>query len=231
MDRKRVETYRLSLFGRMVMGVAHEVDNHLSVVIGFSELIQMTPGNERKVRDGASKVLSAGERIGTMIKHFSRHVRPHAPLQETFPPAELIQEVLLFARYDLGRDGVVVAPVSCPPGLMQGDRRDIGLAFLALLINGAEAMAGKGGELAIVGARRDNGWLFSISDQGPGIPAGSEERIYEEGFTTKTEPFRTGMGLPVARHLIAEAGGTLHLANAPVGGCVATVFLPVAGIK
>jgi len=81
MDRKFVEVYRLSLFGRMVMGVAHEVDNHLSVVIGFSEIIQMTASNQQKVVDGAGKVLSAGEKIEALIKHFSNYVRPHTPDQ------------------------------------------------------------------------------------------------------------------------------------------------------
>jgi C4-dicarboxylate-specific signal transduction histidine kinase len=231
MDRKCIETYRLALFGRMVMGVAHEVDNHLSVVIGFSELLQMAAGNEQKVRDGATKVLSAGEKIGAVIRHFSQYVRPHAPMRETFLLAEMIPEILLFARYDLGRGGSVLAPKSCPTGFVQGDRSDIGLAFLALLFNGAEAMAGKCGELAIDAGRRGDGWSITISDQGPGIPSGSEEKVYEEGFTTKTEPYRTGMGLPVARYLLAEAGGTLELANASVGGCVATVWLPAFGTK
>ncbi len=230
MDRKTVETYRLSLFGRMAMGVAHEVDNHLSVVIGFSELIQMTAGSEQKVRDGAAKILSAGEKIGTMIKLYSDFVRPHAPMQETFVPAGLISEILHFSRYDLGRGGnTVLAPKTCPPGLVRGDRRDIGLALLSLLFNGAEAMAGKGGELAIDVARADGEWVFSVSDQGPGIPAGSTEEIFGEGFTTRNEPFRTGMGLPVARYLIAEAGGTLRLENGPAGGCVATVRLSASG--
>jgi C4-dicarboxylate-specific signal transduction histidine kinase len=114
---------------------------------------------------------------------------------------------------------------------VKGDRRDIGLAFLCLLFNGAEAMAGKGGELSVDVARGDGDWVFTISDQGPGIPAGSAERIYEEGFTTKTEAFRTGMGLPVARHLIGEAGGALLLGNGSPGGCVATVRLPAVGMK
>lgn len=230
MDRKLVETYRLSLFGRMVMGVAHEVDNHLSVVIGFAELIQMTAGNEAKARDGAGKVLSAGEKIGTMIKFFSQYVRPHAPLQETFSLSELFSEILLFSRYDLSRGGCSIkAPASYPPGLLQGDRRDLGLAFLALLFNGAEAMAGNGGGLAIDVARREREWEVSITDQGPGISPGFEEQVFAEGYTTKSEPFRTGMGLPVARHLFAESGGAVRLSNAPGGGCVATVCLPAAG--
>src|SRR5512147_585475 len=103
MDRNKVENYRLGLFGRMVMGVAHEVDNHLSVVLGFSELIQLAAAKEQKVHDGAGKILSAGEKIGAIIQQFSHYVRPHAPSPEPFDPGRLIPEILQFSRYDLGR--------------------------------------------------------------------------------------------------------------------------------
>jgi signal transduction histidine kinase len=229
MDRKHIEVYRLSLFGRMAMGVAHEVDNHLSVVIGFSEIIQISVSNEQKVISSAGKILSAGERIATLVKQYSQYVRPHPPERESFMPGEMFPELLLFARYDLGRGGCIVnAPASLPPGSLHGDRRDLGLAFLAILFNGAEAMAEKGGELSIGVSKEGAEWVFAISDQGPGIPLGLEERVFEEGFTTRTESFRTGMGLPVARHIIESAEGTLRLENAPGGGCVATIRLPAA---
>ena len=227
MDRTNVERYRLALFGRMVMGVAHEVHNHLSVVLGFSELIQLAAGNEGKVRDGAVKILSAGEKTGAILQSYARYVRPHLPAPESFVPGEVIPEILLFARYDLGRNDVVVsAPQDVPPGILFADRRDFGLVLLALLFNGSEAMAGKGGDLAIRGLLDGEGWEFTVTDRGPGIPAGLEERVFEEGFTTRTEPVNAGMGLPVARHLVAQAGGTLRLSNRPGGGCAATVRLP-----
>jgi C4-dicarboxylate-specific signal transduction histidine kinase len=227
MDRRDVEQYRLALFGRMVMGVAHEVDNHLSVVLGFSELIRMAASNERKVSDGAGKILSAGERTGTIIRHFSNYVRPHKPAMEPFAPADMIPEMLAFAKYDLGRNSVMVAaPASVPPGLILGDKRDLALALLALLFNGSESMAGKGGELAINVTRDESDWGFTVSDQGGGVAAELEERIFEERFGTRTEPFHAGMGLPVARHLVSVAGGSLRLENVPGGGCVATVRVP-----
>jgi signal transduction histidine kinase len=228
MDRKLIEQYRLSLFGRMAMGVAHEVDNHLSVVIGFSEIIQITASNTQKVMDSAGKILTAGERIAGLIKRYSQYVRPHSPERECYAPAEMISDLLLFAKYDLGRNGSVVeSPSSWPPGLIQGDRRDLALAILALLFNAAEAMAEKSGTISIGASRDDAEWVFTISDKGPGIPHGAEEKVFEEGYTTKTEPFRTGMGLPVARGIVVYAGGTLRLGNAPGGGCVATVRLPI----
>ena len=228
MDRNVVERYRLALFGRLVMGVAHEVDNHLSVVLGFSELIQLSAGNEQKVRDGGGKILSAGEKIGAIVQHFSRHARPHAPSPETFAPGEMIPEILLFSRYDLGRDNVtVLPPPEVPPGILHADRRDFGLALLALLFNAAEAMSETGGELSMRVSVDAAGWEFTAGDQGPGIPAGLEEKVFEVGFTTRTGPFHAGMGLPVARHLAGQAGGTVRIARRAGGGCEATIRLPM----
>ena len=227
MDRKVVEQYRLALFGRMVMGVAHEIDNHLSVVLGFSELIQLAAGKEQKVRDGAGKIQSSGEKIGAIVQQFSRFVRPHAPSPEPFVPGEMIPDLLLFSRYDLGRDNVTVLPIpEVPPGILHADRRDFGLALLAILFNAAEAMAETGGELSVRASVDAAWWKFTVSDQGPGIPAGLEEKIFEVGFTTRTGPIHMGMGLPVARHLAEQGGGTLQLANGPGGGCEAVLRLP-----
>jgi len=229
MDRDVVERYRLALFGRMVKGVSHEIDNHLSVVLGFSELIQLSAAKEEKVRDGAGKILSAGEKIGAIVQQFSRHVRPHAPSPEPFVPGELIPEILLFSRYDLGRSNVtVLPPPEIPPGILHADRRDFGLALLALLFNAAEAMSEEGGELAMRVSIDAAGWKFTVSDQGPGIPAGFEEKVFEVGFTTRTGPFHTGMGLPIARHLAGQAGGTVRIApRAGGGGCEATIRMPM----
>jgi signal transduction histidine kinase len=228
MDRSVVEQYRLALFGRMVMGVAHEIDNHLSVVLGFSELIQLASGKEQKVRDGAGKILSAGEKIGSIVQQFSRYVRPHAPSPEPFVPGETISEILLFSRYDLGRGNVTILPIpEVPPGILHADRRDFGLALLALLFNAAEAMSERGGELSARVFLDADGWGLTVSDQGSGIPAGLEEKVFEVGFTTRTGPIHMGMGLPVARHLAEQAGGTVRIASRAEGGCEAMIRMPM----
>ena len=228
MDRKLVEAYRLSLFGRMTMGLAHEVDNHLSIVIGFSEVIQISTSNPEKVRDSAGKIFMAGEKIAALMKQHSQYVRPHDPEKEFFSAEHTIRDILLFARYDLGRRGnIVEAPVSCPNELIFGDRRDFALALLALLFNAVEAMPDKNGTVSIGVSINDSCWEISIADSGHGIPAGMEEAVFEEGFTSRPEPFHSGMGLPVARHIISEAGGTVRLANLPGRGCVATIRLPL----
>ncbi len=75
-------------------------------------------------------------------------------------------------------------------------------------------------------ASRSDAWEVQVTDEGPGIPADVFPRVFDEGFTTKTEPFNAGLGLPVARFLVDGMGGTLSVANRPQGGAGATIVLP-----
>ena len=136
-----VITYRLFLFGGMVSGVSHEVDNHLSVVLGFAELSRMPGGNAEKMSENAGKIFAAGERIASIVKTFSHHARPHSPADETFLLRDLVSELMRFARYDLCRGNVSLRiGEDLPASILRGDARDLGLALLAVLFNGAESV-------------------------------------------------------------------------------------------
>lgn len=227
MDRGTVERYRLSLFGRMVMGVAHEVDNHLSVVLGYSELLMISPNNEKKTSDNSAKIFGAGEKIGGIVRQFSRYVRPHAPVPEAFPPLDVLDGILPFSRYDLGRGNITLSvPAEAPAGAVVADKGDFALALLAVLFNGAEAMSARGGTLRVAVERDGTAWSFTVEDEGDGIPGGAMARIFEEGFTLKSADLHGGMGLPVARHLVAGMGGTVSIENLPGRGCAATIRIP-----
>ncbi len=228
MNRKTVEQYRLALFGRLVMGVSHEVDNHLSVVLGFAELLQVS-GMEKKEVNAEGKILSAGEKIAAIIKEFSHYVRPHAPSAELFSWNGVLSNILSFSRYDLGRGNVTLVMPEMPGECrIRGDSRDFALAMLSLLFNGTEAMAGRGGRLSLGASLREGTWHLTVSDEGPGISPQVMPRIFEEGFTTKPEPVHSGMGLPVARHILSAMGGSLAVENLPSGGCLANVSVPAA---
>lgn len=229
MDRVSLERYRLALFGRLVMGVSHEVDNHLSVVLGFAELIRMPGGSGGKMEEHAGKIFAAGDRIASIVKQFSHHVRPHPPAEETFFLSDLLSELVVFARYDLCRGNVSLRiPETLPNAKIRGDARDFGLALLALLLNGAEAMSDRGGgELSVTAAAGPEGLEIAVRDLGPGIPADLLPRLFEEGFTTKPPDIHTGMGLPVARHVVERLGGTIRVENRSGGGCASVIRLPV----
>lgn len=224
-----MEQHRLALFGRLIMGVAHEVDNHLSVVLGFAELTQIPGSPDRKAVENAEKIFAAGERIASLVRHFSHHVRPHAPADESFTLPGLLSEILPFGRYDLSRGNVALNVDAALPGdPLSGDARDLGLALLAVLLNGAEAMAATGGELGLRAFREGGRLEVAVTDQGPGVPAAVLPRIFEEGFTTKPGDIHSGMGLPVARHLVAGFGGTLSVENLASRGCASVLRIPVS---
>lgn len=227
MDRRTIEQFRLALFGRIVMGVSHEVDNHLSVVLGFAELLQIMGMGEKKALEGAGKILSAGEKIAAIMKQFSHYVRPHPPVVEPFSLSDVLSEVVVFSRYDLVRGNVnLVLPDKEEAIRMNGDSRDTALALLAVLMNGTESMAGKGGILTVHVASRDGFWHVTVADEGQGISPEILPRIFEEGFTTKKDPLHTGMGLPVARHIVSGMGGDISAENMPKGGFLVTLRVP-----
>lgn len=229
MDRKSVEQYRLGLFGRMVMGVSHELDNHLSVVLGFAELIQVTGAGEKKALEGAGKILSAGEKIAAIVKQFAHYVRPHSPEDELFSPSAVLSDIVVFSRYDLGRGNVAFAlPEKGVDCHLRGDGRDFALAILAILINGVEAMSGRGGTLALGSFLREETLHLSVIDEGPGVPPEVMPRIFEDGFTTRSGTVHSGMGLPVARHIVSGFGGSLMVKNRETGGCLVSVRIPVS---
>ena len=228
MDRISVERFRLALFGRLVMGVSHEVDNHLSVVLGFAELSRMPGGSGSKAVENMGKIFAAGDRIAAIVKQFSYHVRPHPPAEETFFLPDLLSELMLFSRYDLCRGNVTVRiPEGLPRTRIRGDARDFGLGLLSLLLNGAEAMANRGGgEISVTAADGPEGMEIAVRDFGPGIPAEHLPRLFEEGFSTKSPEFHAGMGLPVARYIVGRFGGTIEVGNRSGGGCEAVIRLP-----
>lgn len=212
------------------MGVSHEVDNHLSVVLGFAELIRMPGGGGNKTAENAGKIFAAGDRIASIVKQFSHHVRPHPPADETFFLPDLLSELVLFARYDLCRGNVSLRiPGDLPKVQIRGDARDFGLALLAILLNGAEAMSDRGGgELSVAAAAGQEGLEVAVTDVGPGIQAEILPRVFEEGFTTKPPELHPGMGLPVARHIVEGVGGAIRVENRSDGGCTSIIRIPVS---
>lgn len=230
MDRVAVERFRLALFGRMVMGVSHEVDNQLSVVLGFSELIRMPGEVGNRTTEHAGRIFAAGDRIAAIVKQFSHHVRPHPPADETFSVSGLLPELLLFARFDLCRGNVSLRiPEDLPEAQVRGDARDFGLVLLAILLNGAESMADSGGgDLSLSVTAGGESVEVSVTDDGPGIPETLLPRVFEEGFTTKQPELHAGMGLPVARHILERFGGTIRVENRSAGGCASVIRLPAS---
>ena len=116
-----------------------------------------------------------------------------------------------------------------PPGIVHADRRDFGLALLALLFNAAEAMSEKGGELSVRVFLDADGWGFAVGDQGPGIPPDKLNHLFEPFTRGDTHgQSGSGLGLFIARQAADVLGAKLWADSKPGGGTAFHLELPAS---
>ena len=230
-----VQAGKLSAVGQLVSGVAHELNNPLSVVIGYGQLLKGKP-LPPELRGPIDLIVAQGERMAKIVQGlllFSRQRKPErAPVDV---PAVIDQTVALrTTRLRLSGIRVVTeyAP-DVPPA--EGDVHQLQQVFLNLLLNAEHAiLAGGKGDTIRVRARGrvegDRRWVVAeFEDNGPGIPPEVMPRIFEPFFTTKKVGEGTGLGLSVSYGIVQQHGGRLTGESAP-GRTVFTVELPTTPV-
>jgi signal transduction histidine kinase len=226
-DEKLLSWYRFHLFGRFILGVSHEIDNYLSVILGFSELLKLSPGNEQKLLKSVEKITGSAENLSRLIKKYSYYVRPQKDEESVFDISETIDELITFAGYDLKRNGVVLEKrIHADSSLLRGDRRNFAFMLLNVMVNASESMAQKGGEQVITVNRENDKIVTHIIDDGVGIPSELSEKIFDPGFTTKGEIYRLGLGLSVSKYLAEKIGGSINFTSKVGNGTSFEIKIP-----
>jgi two-component system sensor histidine kinase AtoS len=229
----------LESLGEMSAGLAHEFKNAMAALHGYAQFLQSIDQDERG-RSAADALLEEVRNLSDMITSFLNFARPE-PLQlEDVSVEELIDECEqelkpLFAerRVELRVSSPIVREGSVEPQRLEirADARMMRQAILNLLRNAAEAItADKPDRRVIVhsSVKSEPGkqWaVISIQDTGDGIPPADLQKIFIPFFTTKSQGH--GVGLALAHRVITEHGGTLTAANAPDGGALLTVRMPI----
>ena len=211
---------RLASLGRLTAGVAHEIKNPLNT-------IQLSVGRlQRRVRDIDPKILAAITRsvttIARTVEDFMKLARDPALVLEVGDPARALAEAVSQVRPMAATDGRVIEVVAAATHTkVRLDERRLREALVNLLANAVQASKRK----VEVRLRRDEGdcWIH-IDDDGPGIAPENRDEIFEFFFTTKETG--TGLGLPLAHRVAEEHGGSLEVAEAPMGGARFTLRLP-----
>ena len=242
----------LESLGEMSAGLAHEFKNAMAALHGYAQFLQ-TVDTPEQGKAASDALLQEVRNLSEMTTAFLNFARPQALQLEEISVVELINdcarelEPLFESRHveliNAGRDGDVVtgARASLPALSAQrepdsfeirADPRLLRQALLNLLRNGAEAIPENrtDGKVVIettVEHNQGKQWVaISIRDNGPGIAPVDLQKIFIPFFTTKTKGH--GIGLALAHRVITEHGGTLTAANAPEGGAVFTVRLPLS---
>ena len=214
-----IHNERLSAVGQLVAGVAHELNNPLQSVIGFSELLldgESRPG----ARADLEQVKTEAMRASRIVRHLLSFVRRSAGPRTVENLQNVVQSALALRRHDL-RAANIALEEDYAEGLplVSINRDEIQQVILNLIVNAEQAMSRQatGGRLRVHAGAVD-GWVcVEVEDDGPGIPPELAGRIFEPFFSTKEVGEGTGLGLSLALGIASAHGGSLDLLSSDHG--------------
>jgi PAS domain S-box-containing protein len=229
-EQQIVQSERLAAMGAMIGGVAHELNNPLTSILGVSELLQ-----DSQTTDAAQKQIAIlqqqARRAAEIVHNLTYFSRPPSPGQTRVNLAEVVERTLNLHAYSLRKNNITVDFLR-EPGLpyVEGDPHQLMQVFLNLILNAEQAIreARDRGTLRIrLGTTGTSVWA-SFLDDGPGIPQDILGSVFDPFYTTKRPGRGTGLGLSICKSVMKEHNGTIEAANAPGGGAVFTATLPAA---
>ena len=233
LEQQIVESERLAAMGAMIGGVAHELNNPLTSILGVSELLQDTETNET-ARKQLGMLQQQARRAAEIVQNLTYFSRPPAPGKSRINLVEIVERTLNLHAYSLRKNNITVdflKETGMPYAL--GDPHQLMQVFLNLIVNAEQAIreARDRGTLRIrLGKGTSTVWV-SFQDDGPGIPKENLPSIFDPFYTTKRPGRGTGLGLSICKSVMKEHSGSVEAANAPEGGAMFTVTLPLAKVS
>jgi len=222
-----VQAAKLAAVGALAAGVAHELNNPLTSVLGFAELSLTNPEVGVSVRHDLEIIAHEAGRARDIVRNLLDFARQTKPQRLPTDVNHVLKHTLDLIRQHIEKSGVIITEDYTPDvGLLTLDSGQIKQVFLNLITNAAQAMP-RGGKLSLRTACLDDGVAISVSDTGQGIPPEIQDRIFEPFFTTKAVGEGTGLGLSVSFGIIQEHGGRISVESQVGQGSTFTVWLPV----
>ena len=240
LQRALVESQKLEGLGRLAGGVAHEINNGMTSVLGFTELATLSASTQPALLNDLEQVRRAGERITAIVRQLLQFARRQQTKHEPVAIGPLVTtlqrslDALVGERVQLH----VQVPDILPR--VRGDSAQLEQVLINLVVNARDAMP-DGGEVwlrlehrqratgDLVGGVRlgagDYVWL-GVRDSGRGIEAAVRERLFEPFFTTKGLASGTGLGLAVSHGIVREHGGAIAVESTVGHGATFEIWLP-----
>jgi PAS domain S-box-containing protein len=232
-----IQAQKMEATGQLVSGVAHELNNPLAAILGFSQLIRRDPSLPEDLRHDADLLVEEATRTRRIVQNLLDFARQRPP--ERYPTAipALIDSVLALQSYSLGKGGIEVELDVAPDlPLVELDRGQLQQVLVNLTHNAIYAIRHGGGSRVRLTAGREGPpeaprVRITIMDDGPGVAPEHVDHLFEAFFTTKPPSDGTGLGLPVSYGIIASHGGELRYGPSALGrGAAFTFDLPVQAV-
>lgn len=224
-----LQSEKMAAIGQLVSGVAHELNNPLTAIIGYSQLLGTHVAG--KGTEYVEKLLHQARRTQRIIQNLLSFARQHKPERHVADLNRVIDDALLLREYDLrtGNVNIVRQPEENLPPVF-ADTHQLEQVFLNIINNAYDAIHDQQGQqsgtLEVRTFSDGDSVVAQFSDDGPGMA--EPARVFDPFYTTKSVGKGTGLGLSICYGIVKEHGGEITAANRESGGAVFSVRLPIA---
>lgn len=223
-----LQSEKMSAVGQLIAGVAHELNNPLTAILGYAELLE-TEGLNERAKDYVGKLFKQAQRTHRVVQNLLSFARQRKPEREEVDIRRVLDETLALRDYDLKINNITVEREAPPePIMVVADPHQIEQVFLNIINNAVDAIleTGRTGKVKIRVLVQNGQVSTQFADDGPGLK--DPKRIFDPFYTTKSIGKGTGLGLSICYGIVKEHGGDITAFNAPEGGAVIEVKLPLA---
>ncbi len=231
LQERLLQSEKMASVGQLVSGVAHELNNPLTGVMGFAQLL-LARDLEETVRAQIQTIYGEAERAAKIVQNLLSFARRRKAAKEMADVNALLQRVIELRSYDFTiRDISLDMTLDSKAPLCWVDPDQIQQVFFNVIKNAEQAMIDSrgGGKLTVRTGASRTGIRVEVQDQGSGIPPEIQRRIFDPFFTTKEAGQGTGLGLTICYSIIDEHGGRIWVESPPGGGALFSIEIP-AGV-
>ncbi|HAF95329.1 MAG TPA: hypothetical protein DER10_00205 [Elusimicrobia bacterium] len=230
MQSQLIQSEKLAAIGKLAAGVAHEINNPLVSIMGFTELLLKDKDLSSGQREDLQSILEQSRRCSRIVQNLLQFSRGKKGTDETVSLSLLLEASLQLMKYDLIRSNITVEknfPEDLPA--VQGDTVQLEQVCLNLIGNARQAMEGKKDGIIKIDVSQDAGRIIvRFEDNGCGIPPENLGKVFDPFFTTKPVGQGTGLGLAISYGIIQQHKGTIRVESQAEVGTTFIVSLPVA---
>jgi signal transduction histidine kinase len=226
LQAQMVQSEKLVSLGQLAAGAAHEINNPLTAILGYSELLADDPTLSDRTRATATKIGEQARRTRNLVQNLLSFARQVPTEKALLDINTVVANAVQLRALDLHNGGsrIDLQVESVLPGV-RGDNNQLMQVFFNIVSNALDAMQEAGGGVLTIKTQRDRGNVVIIfSDSGPGIR--EPHRVFDPFYTTKPVGKGTGLGLSICYGIVQEHGGKIHCYNGQSGGAVFRVDLP-----
>lgn len=228
LQKQLVHSEKMAALGQLVAGAAHEINNPLTAILGYSDLLTTQGGSPAEALGLAQKIHAQGRRIKTLVSDLLSFAKQSPAEKVQLDVNSIVTKAVQLRELNLGSNNIRVDLQTDPtlPGI-RGDANQILQVCFHIVGNALDALQEAGGGVLVVRTKRDGANIvLEFADTGPGLA--EPNRVFDPFYSTKPLGKGTGLGLSACYGIVQEHGGQISAWNRPEGGAAVRVELPVS---